>query len=106
VSAVHQNQPNSIGIRAPRNFFNGSNYPNPVASATSMNYHLTDNGNISIVLYDINGREVATLFNGYQSSGDYSVNWKPDVHIPAGTYIASLSVDGNHSNDLKVTVTK
>ncbi|MFI5264013.1 MAG: DUF4331 family protein, partial [Candidatus Kapaibacterium sp.] len=106
VSAVKQNQPNSIGIRAPRNFFNGSNYPNPVSSNTAMNYHLTDNGNISIVLYDMNGREVATLFNGYQSSGDYSINWRPDASISAGTYIASLQVDGNHSHDMKITVTK
>src|SRR5256884_9775175 len=37
-SAVYQNPSNSIGIRAPRNFFSGSNYPNPVASSTAMNY--------------------------------------------------------------------
>jgi len=106
VSAVKQNQPNSIGIRAPRNFFNGSNYPNPVASNTSINYHLTDNGDITIVLHDINGREVATLFSGYQPSGDYSINWRPDPSISTGTYIATLEVDGNHSHDLKITVTK
>jgi len=106
-SAAVKQTPNSIGIRAPRNFFNGSNYPNPVSgSSTSMNYHITDGGDISIVLYDINGREVATVFNGYQSSGDYTVNWTPAQNISAGTYIASLLVDGAHSHDLKVTVTK
>ena len=93
-------------MRVPRNFFNGSNYPNPVATSTAMNYHLTDNGEVSIVLYDVNGREVKTIFSGYQSAGDYSVNWKLDQNIPAGAYIATLFVDGNHSHDLKVTVTK
>ncbi len=107
VSAVHQTQPNSIGIRAPRNFFSGSNYPNPVsANGTSMNYHLSDGGEISIVLFDMNGRQVTTIQSGYQSPGDYSASWKPASNIAAGTYIASLLVNGEHSHDIKVTVTK
>ncbi|MFI5263784.1 MAG: DUF4331 family protein [Candidatus Kapaibacterium sp.] len=105
-SAVQGHNPDAIGMRAPRNFFNGSNYPNPVASSTTINYHLTDGGNISIILHDINGREVSTIANSYQSSGDYSISWRPDASIAAGTYIASLYVDGQHSHDLKVTVTK
>jgi len=106
VSAVQQHNPPTIGIRAPRNFFNGSNYPNPVSTNTAINYHLTDNGEISVVLYDINGRQVETLFEGYEPSGDYTINWRPDANTPAGTYIATLRVDGNHSNDMKITVTK
>jgi hypothetical protein len=105
-SIVSPHDPTSIGIRAPRNFFNGSNYPNPVATGTSMNYHLSDGGNISIVLYDLNGREVATIFSGYQAPGDYSANWKTESNISAGVYVASLLVNGAHAHDLKVTVTK
>ncbi len=104
-AGVHQ--VNGINIRAPRNFFSSSNYPNPVATGgTTMNYHLSDGGEISIVLFDMNGRQVATLANSYQSSGDYSVNWKPEANIAAGTYIATLMVDGQHSNDMKITLTK
>jgi hypothetical protein len=105
-AAVKGDQPTSIGIRAPRNFFSSANYPNPVASNTTINYHLTDNGEISVVLYDINGRQIEEIYSGYQPSGDYSINWRPDANTPAGTYIATLRVDGNHSNDMKVTVTK
>jgi hypothetical protein len=103
---VQPHQPNSIGIRAPRNFFNGSNYPNPVSSGTTLNYHLSDGGDISIVLHDMGGREVSTIMNSYQSPGDYSISWKPDASLAAGTYIATLFVGGEHSHDLKVTVTK
>jgi hypothetical protein len=105
-AAVGGHNPDGIGMKAPRNFFNGSNYPNPVSSGTTINYHLSDGGNISIVLHDIQGREVSTIANSYQSSGDYSISWKPEANIAAGTYIATLYVDGSHSHDMKITVTK
>ncbi len=103
---VQNHQSNGIGIRAPRNFFSSSNYPNPVASSTTLNYHLSDGGDISIVLFDMNGRQVSTLANNYQSAGDYSINWKPESNLSAGTYIATLLVNGQHSHDMKITVTK
>ena len=105
-SIVQPHQQNGIGIRAPRNFFSTSNYPNPVTSSTTLNYHLSDAGDISIVLFDMNGRQVSTLANSYQSAGDYSINWKPESNLSAGTYIATLLVDGQHSHDMKITVTK
>ncbi len=103
---VQNHQSNGIGIRAPRNFFSTLNYPNPVASSTTLNYHLSDGGDISIVLFDMNGRQVSTLANSYQSAGDYSINWKPESNLSAGTYIATLLVNGQHSHDMKITVTK
>lgn len=104
--SIVQNGGGSIKMKAPRNFFSSSNFPNPVASSTTLNYHITDGGEISIVLFDMNGREVSTLANSYQSAGDYSVNWKPEANLSAGTYIASLMVNGQHSHDMKITVTK
>jgi len=106
MSSVQSHQPNGINIRAPRNFFSSSNYPNPVATSTTLNYHLTDGGDINIIVTDMNGREVSTITNSYQSPGDYSINWKPSQNLSAGTYIVTLLVDGQHSNDMKVTFTK
>ncbi|MEI8133558.1 MAG: DUF4331 family protein [bacterium] len=105
-SAVAVQHPTSIGIKAPRNFFNGSNYPNPVSASTSMNYHLTDAGDVRVVLYDMNGREVTTAFSGYQSAGDYTANWKPEQNMSVGTYFAALLIDGVRSHEMKITVTR
>ncbi|MEP7234040.1 MAG: DUF4331 family protein, partial [Ignavibacteriota bacterium] len=106
-SAVTPHQPTgSINIRAPRNFFSSNNYPNPVAKSTTLNYHLTDGGNMTMILHDINGKEISTIASSYQSSGDYTIGWTPDANLAAGTYIVSLYLNGEHSNDMKITVTK
>lgn len=102
---VSPHQPTSIGIRVPKNFFSTSNFPNPVASSTTLNYHLTDNGDVSFVISDMNGRQISTINENYHSAGDYSFNWKPE-NISAGTYIVTLLVNGEHSHDMKITVTK
>ena len=105
-SVVKKDQPTSIGIRAPQNFFSGSNYPNPISTTTRFNYHLNDAGTVAVVVYDVNGRAIVSLFDGTQLPGDFTIDWSPTGNISAGVYYVGLVVNGNREQTLKVTVTR
>jgi len=51
------------------------NYPNPFNAETSISYTLADGGNVSLNIYDISGRLVETLVDGYQIAGKRLVTW-------------------------------
>jgi len=94
-------------VLTPEGFELSSNYPNPFNPSTQLTYSLPQAGKVSLVIYDVLGREVATLADAYQQSGRYSVTWnsKQNSGIPvsSGVYFARLRV----LNDLgRVTFTK
>lgn len=49
------------------------NYPNPFNPTTTLRYSLPVAGNISLIVYDITGREVARLVDGWQDGGRHEV---------------------------------
>jgi len=66
-------------------------YPNPFNPATRIEFALPRGGVVSLVVYDVLGREVATLADGYYDAGNHSVLW--DVKSNAsGTYYARFKV--------------
>ena len=73
------------------------NYPNPFSSGTKIKYNIPKASFVSIKIYDMLGREVATLVNGQKPAGSYSVTF----HAPGltnGIYFYRLSaMDGTHN---------
>ena len=62
------------------------NAPNPFHSATTISFHVPDGGTaVSLCIYDISGRRVRTLIDGYEPSGTRSVRW--DGRDDAGTAV-------------------
>jgi hypothetical protein len=51
------------------------NYPNPFNPATVIEYALPKGGLVVLTVYDILGREVSTLVNGWNDAGVYRVRW-------------------------------
>jgi pectinesterase len=70
------------------------NYPNPFNGETTLRYSLANDGLVSLVVYDILGREVATLVHAVQKVGHHSVDWnveKSDLpSLASGVYFAML----------------
>ena len=59
----------------PDEFVLYSNYPNPFNPTTKIDYGLPEVSNVKLVIYDILGREVTTLVNGFQDAGYKSITW-------------------------------
>jgi len=66
------------------------NYPNPFNANTSISYTLAEAGNVSLNVYDISGRLVTTLADGYQESGEHSATWNAS-EFSSGVYFYKLT---------------
>ncbi|HCV43412.1 MAG TPA: hypothetical protein DGH68_07995 [Bacteroidetes bacterium] len=66
-------------------------YPNPFNPSTQINFELLDAGNISLVVYDMLGREVANLASGYREAGYHSATWNASGQA-SGVYFARFNV--------------
>jgi len=83
------------GATIPKTFALLQNYPNPFNPSTVIEYQLPKVSNVSIKVYDVLGREVATLFNGKEAAGSYKVTFNMDkyasgvyfVRMVAGSYV-------------------
>ncbi len=64
----------------------GQNYPNPFNPATTINYQLPKTGFVTLKVYDILGREVATLVNEQKVQGRYTVNFNAS-RLASGVYM-------------------
>ena len=88
----------NISIEIPSEFSLSQNYPNPFNPTTKIKFELPSGfplgayGNDKVVLkvFDITGREIATLVNEQLSPGTYSVDWNASA-FPSGVYFYRLS---------------
>lgn len=77
-----------IGV-APKAFGLSQNYPNPFNPSTTIEYSLVTSGLVSVRVYDVLGREVATLVNGVKEAGYYSATFDASK-LSSGIYFAKL----------------
>jgi hypothetical protein len=65
------------------------NYPNPFNPTTTIKYEIPAAGNITLKIYDLLGREVATLVNGFTSAGNHEINFDGSM-LSSGMYFYEL----------------
>jgi len=76
------------------------NYPNPFNPATTISYQLSAYSKVTLKVYDILGREVATLVNKEQPAGKYKVNFNAGS-LSSGVYFYRISANSNKMNFVK-----
>lgn len=87
-----------IGIRkiestVPKDFLLSPNFPNPFNPETNIEFSLPKSGNLSLKIYDINGREVENLYNGKTEAGEYRTVWNATGKA-SGIYFLRAVFDG------------
>ena len=80
------------------------NYPNPFNPVTTINYQISKNGFVTLKVYDLLGRELATLINKPLIPGRYSAKFNGN-DFPSGIYLYKLST-GNFTSVKKLIVLK
>jgi hypothetical protein len=65
------------------------NYPNPFNPSTNIPFDLPSRTYVSLKVYDVIGREVATIVSGEMSAGSYTRIWDAS-NIPSGIYCYRL----------------
>jgi len=73
------------------------NYPNPFNPSTIINYSVPVVSQIQLKIYDVLGREVATLVNKLQTAGNYKITFDASM-LTSGVYIYRLSATGGTNN--------
>lgn len=66
------------------------NYPNPFNPTTEIRFALPESAPVSLVIYDVTGREVARLVDGTLAAGYHRVQWEASA-MPSGLYLYRLT---------------
>jgi hypothetical protein len=78
-------------------------YPNPTATNIDYSYTLEENAELSIYINDIEGKTVKSIFDEYQTSGEY--NGSEDIsNLAQGTYFLVIESAGSISSNKFVVV--
>ncbi len=88
----------------PLEFSLEQNYPNPFNPSTTINYSITENGFVTLKIYNMLGQEVANLVNKNMSTGTHSISFNAS-HLSSGTYLYKLS-SGNKNITKKMLLLK
>ena len=86
---------NTLGNEQPIEFTLSANYPNPFNPTTTIDYSIATAGDVSIVVYDMMGREVRSLVADFATPGSYSVVWdatnNQGLSVAAGMYVYKMT---------------
>lgn len=83
-------------IGVPGKFSLSQNYPNPFNPSTKINYELPFDSKVSIMLYDMSGKQVANIVNNTQAAGFYTVQFNASA-LSSGTYFYTIMADGGNN---------
>jgi len=85
------------------------NFPNPFNLSTQVRFVLPNNSKVSIKVYNLLGKEIATLLDKEMSPGNYTVIWEAKDSdgklIPSGVYLIRFMA-GNYTKTIKAVLLK
>ena len=95
-------------IEKPAEYNRAQNYPNPFNASTEIKYTIRNAGWVTIKVYDLLGKTIATLVNENKEAGFYQVNFNAASAgggLPSGVYFYSIKT-GDFFNIKKMILTK
>lgn len=88
----------------PEDFILAQNYPNPFNPSTTIKYSIPKQSKVIIKIYDLLGKEAATLVNEEKFAGNYEVDFDA-TNLPSGTYFYKIQ-SGNTVQVKKMVLLK
>ncbi len=95
---IHQNN------STPTSFSLKQNYPNPFNPTTQIDYSVGKEGMVNITIFDVLGREVATLVNKFERAGNYSISFDAS-NLNSGVYLYRIRTE-NYTDTKKMVLIK
>ena len=86
------------------NFSLKQNYPNPFNPTTTINFSIPKTSFVTLKVYDVLGKEIATLVNEEKHAGNYNVKFKANG-LPSGIYFYRI-IAGEYSQTRKMIIMK
>jgi hypothetical protein len=99
-TSVEDNSANAV----PLTFFLSQNYPNPFNPSTTFTYQIAKEGFVLVKIFDVLGREAATLVNEVKQAGTYPVTWNA-AGFESGVYFCRMQ-SGSFTETKKITLMK
>ena len=84
-------------------FYLSQNYPNPFNPVTTITFQLERAENVTLKVFDVTGREIATLFNGKAIAGENRVEWDA-AQYSSGIYFYTLKANNTMQTKKMVLV--
>jgi arabinoxylan arabinofuranohydrolase len=81
---------NSSSNEKPDSFFLRQNYPNPFNPTTTITYSVAKAGTVKLKVYDVLGKEVATLVNDVKPAGQYTIVFD-GADLSSGVYYYTMT---------------
>ena len=94
----------SLNTQQPNKYFLSQNYPNPFNPATTISFNIPSKSFVSLKVFDLIGREVATIFSGEMAAGSYSKQWNAS-NLSSGIYFYRLQA-GSYTQTKKLVFLK
>ena len=102
-SVVYSSQV-KIGQGAQEPFVIRQNYPNPFNPKTSIVVELLKGSQVNIIVYNLEGKEIAKIYNGFLAEGVHTFSFD-GTELPSGVYIYKIATP-NYSETKKMILTK
>ncbi len=84
-------------IQVPDDFTVKQNYPNPFNPNTQIVYSIPKTGYVTVKIFDITGRLIKELYNGYDNAGSHSLTWNgrgsSGISNASGVYFCVIGYD-------------
>jgi len=77
------------GIQIPNQYILDQNYPNPFNPTTNVHFSIPKDGDVSLKIYDMVGRLVATYLDGHVKAGNYNAEID-GANLSSGVYFYTL----------------
>ena len=95
---------NQISSQIPKGYSLSQNYPNPFNPATNLEFGISKLGFVTLKIFDLLGKEIATLVNSELRAGSYKYNFDAG-NSPSGVYFYKLTA-GEFSETKKMSLIK